>query len=42
LYSLTIAAAKPSATAQRTRPSGRFGPAIDGTTSAKIERPVSW
>src|SRR3984957_19681013 len=33
LYSDVIAAAKPSATAgSATRPSGRFGPAIEGTT----------
>src|SRR5450756_503913 len=36
LYSLAIAAAKPSATAgSATRPSGRFGPAIEGTTSPR-------
>src|SRR4029077_19546828 len=36
LYSLVIAAAKPEATAgSATRPSGRFGPAIEGTTSAR-------
>src|SRR3978361_898139 len=36
LYSFAIAVAKPSDTAgSATRPSGRFGPAIDGTTSAR-------
>src|SRR5436190_14096072 len=42
LYSLSIAAAKPSATdGSATRPSGRFGPAIDGTTSARSRASVS-
>src|SRR5437868_1968340 len=42
LYSLAMAAAKPSATAgSATRPSGRFGPAIDGTTSPRSSVKVS-
>src|SRR4029077_13088666 len=42
LYSLFSAAANPSATAgSATRPSGRFGPAIDGTTSARSSVRVS-
>src|SRR5437868_2071237 len=42
LYSPDSAVAKPAATAgSATRPSGRFGPAIDGTTSARSSVSVS-
>src|SRR3981081_689586 len=42
LSSVAIAPAKPSATAgNATRPSGRFGPAIDGTTSPRSSVSVS-
>src|SRR4030081_3507658 len=42
LYSVAIAAAKPSATeGSATRPSGRFGPAIEGTTSPRSSVRVS-
>ena len=38
LYSVSIALAKPAAmSSSATRPSGRFGPAIDGTTVAEVE-----
>src|SRR5262249_2321227 len=42
LYSLAIAVAKPSPTdGSATRPSGRFGPAIEGTTSPRSSTSVS-
>src|SRR5262249_32819332 len=42
LYSFAIAVAKPSDTdGSATRPSGRFGPAIDGTTSPRSSVSVS-